>query len=279
MSAHGFIEREVGAFPISIGTSFALQGFLGNHPQNPPQPPGHKTIRVMWINLRTMVRNLYAAMTAVQSAVIKHDMAAITLLEECRSIPDILRQHNHPCEVVYYYSNIDEVKWQFPKALYKKPTTEKQIHYDVYEKLVLTMLLRQLKEHHIDVEFVTRAPTPSGAVAAIITHFPHELLWRPSFERLFLLESHTGKLKMYNSWFTKLEGITEQHPMPFNKYTLQVFGEGTVFKAQPKSVRDKLKQLAEYKRWTGVTTDMKVYADVVASGDKELKENYGLLMR
>jgi hypothetical protein len=279
MTAHGYVEREVGLFPISIGTSYALQGFLGNHPNQPQQPAASKNVRAMYINLRTMIRNLYAAMPSAAAQVINHDMAAITLLEECRSIPDILRQHKHPCEVVYYFSNLDEVKWVFPKAEYKKARTEKQIHYEVYEKLVLTMLLAQLKEAHVDVEFMTRQPKPSPVIAAIITHYPTELLWRQSFERLLLLESHTGKLKMYNTWFTKLEGITEQHPMPFNKYTLQVFGEGVLFAPQPKPIRDALKQLAEYKRWTGITTDMKVHADISASGDRALKENYALLNR
>lgn len=274
-----FVDREVGQFPLSIGTSLALEGLLHIHPNQPRQPSGYKSIRTVWVNLRTLIRNLHAAMTAEKARKLKYEDATFVIMEELKTIPEVLRQHGRNIDVVFYYSDLNELKWMFPKALYTKPKTERQIYYDTYERMVLSMLLTHLREQGMPVTAVKRNPENVNAVAAILTHYPHELLWKPQFERLFLLESHTGKLKMYNHWHTKLNGIKEETPMPFNQYTLQVYGEGVLFMAQPKTIRDELKQLSEYRRWSAVTSYEKVKGDIATLGSRELKANFAELIR
>jgi len=66
--------------------------------------------------------------------------------------------------------------------------------------------------------------------------------------------------------------------MPFNRYTLQVFGDNTVFDAQPRNIKDEMKQIAAYKKWTGVTSEQKMAADIRSMGSEALKKNYAELM-
>lgn len=279
MSASDYIDRDVGQFPVSIGSSMALESLLHMHPNQPQQPSGYKSIRALWVNLRTLIRNLYSAMPAENTRKIKFEMAALVLLDEIRVIPEVFRQHGQPLEVVFYFSDMDELKWQFPKALYKKAKTERQIHYETYERMVLLHLWQLMRDQAMAPRILKKKLEPISFVAAMLTHYPHELLHRSSFERLFLLESHTGKLKAYNTWYTKLNGLKEENQMPFNEYTVQVFGEGVIFDSQPKGIRAELKELASYKRWTGITSNEKMRFDIYTLGSRELKANYAELVR
>lgn len=277
------ISREVGAMPISIGTSLAFEGLLGMHPEKPTQPTEPNTIKWVWVNLRTLARNLYAAMPSAEAMKIDLADAVEVLMGEVNVIPVALGQTGWPGKVTFYLSSKNAPKWMFPHASFKddkdKKRTAKQIAYDTYERYVVIELLQRMKADGIPVvEVDTRPPAVEGTVA-LLTHLPHELLWRPLFGRLLLLESHTGRLKTYNTWYTKLNGIKkEDHPLPFNEFTIQVFGDGVVLDSQPKPLRDELKEIAQKKRWSGITTMDKFYHDLM-SGSPELKACYKTLRK
>jgi hypothetical protein len=271
------IERDIGQLPVSIGTSLAFEGILGIHPNPPKQPTDTKSVREIWVNLRTLARNLHSAMTTENSAKLNLDNAVEVLLDETRVLPVAFTQMGGKARIRYYIASKDAIKWRFPKANHKVARTPKQMAYEFYERYVSIELLNRMKAEQIPVmEFDTK-PEPADGTVALLTHFPHELLWKIHFTRLLLLESHTGKLKTYNTWYTKLNGITEETPMPFTDYTIQVFGDGTVLDSQPKAIRGQLKQLAKDRRWTGITTQDKIYHDITTHGSKELKDSYALL--
>jgi len=274
-----YLERETGAFPISIGTSLAIEGLLQRHPNQARMPPGFKRIRHVWFNLRTLVRNFYASMTTQQIDALDLSQAIDTLVVECQVIPTILLQETQGrITSTIYLSSLDELKWRFPHANYKEPHTDKQKSRHQLEALTLTHLYQALKEHQVDLTEIKREPSTQPGVVAILTHHPHELLWRFQFQSLFLLESHTGKLKSYTQWYTKLKGVKEEDHLPFNAFTLQLFGEGTVFDAFPKKLRDEVKQIGETRRWTAVTTVEKIRHDLDRYGGELLRKTFHELM-
>src|SRR5690606_15099886 len=63
----------------------------------------------------------------------------------------------------------------------------------------------------------------------IITHFPVDLLNRYKFSRLVLLETHTGAMKPHTLWYTKLYNGKELNMIPFDRMTVQLFGDGNLF--------------------------------------------------
>lgn len=268
-----YVVRETGAFPLSIGTSLALEGLLQRHPNQPRMPPGHKRVRSVWVNLRTIIRNFYAALTAVQLKEITIEQSVDLLVDECRTLPTVLTQETkNNLQTVLYVTDFAETKWLYPNAIYWEPNTEKQRHRHNLEHFTLFALLEQLHNERIAVIKIATQPPTTPGVVALLTHYAHELLWRFQFDGLFLLESHTGKLKSYTQWRTKLKGVKDDEHIPFNAFTLQLFGDGALFDAYPKKLRDEVRQLADSRHWTGVTTLEKIQSDVRRFGGETLKK-------
>ncbi|QBJ02597.1 hypothetical protein MZD04_gp068 [Pseudomonas phage Psa21] len=274
------IERDVGQIPVSIGTSLAFEGLLGIHPNQPVQPTNVKTIQTVWVNLRTLARNLFQAVPTDKALELDYTNSVAVLLNETQVLPVALSQKGFTGKVRYYLASKDAVKWSFPKANFKELKSPKQIAFDMFERFVSIELYQQMKELKMDVMEIDMKPKSGEGIVAIMTHYPHELLWKPQFSRLLLLESHTGKLKTYNTWYTKLNGISEnEYPMPFTEFTLQVFGDGELIAPQqPRSILKELKELSKAKKWTGITTPDKLYHDIMGSS-KELKDLYKLLRK
>ncbi len=272
-----YINRDVGQFPLSFGTSRALEGLLGIHPDNPRQPAGYKNMRVLWVNLRTLIRNLHSAMKPEDAARVKFVDAVLIIAQEVETIKQTLANQLPTMTAEFYMEDYNEFKWEYPKASFKQAKTEKQVAYRNYEDLVSRMVYQYFQEEKIKFRTVNRNPGRVQETVVMLSHQPHHLLWQNSFDRLMLLESHTGKLKVYNTWFTKLNTVSDEHPMPFNRFTLQVLGDGTLFEGQPKPIRDELKQLAEYKRWTGITGREKMAADIFSGGSTALKKAFAEL--
>ncbi|MNC09568.1 hypothetical protein D3C81_199700 [compost metagenome] len=272
------IDREVGAFPLSIGTSYAIEGLLGIHPGNPNQPSGHKGITTLWINIRTLVRNYREAMKTDDRDRIKYDSAAIMVLSEMQAIPEILKFAKRNIEVVFYHQAIEDIRQQFPNANYKTVKTDNQVAAATYETFTLRFLLAECVNAKVPVQQIRRQPTPSRQVAAILTHYPKDLFWKGCFERLFLLESHTGQLKTYVDWYSKLIGIKSDNQVPLNEFTIQVFGDKHLFEGQDKKIKTELKELARVKRWNATTAMGKVSSDILGYGSVLLKETYRKLL-
>lgn len=271
------IERDVGQIPVSIGTSLAFEGYLGIHPNQPKQPIDVKSVKEIWVNLRTLARNLWSAVPTADVTSLNPAAAVDVLMQEVQTIPVALAQYNARAKVRYYIVGKDSMKWQFPKATFKQARTPKQMAYEVYERYAAIELYNRMKDEGIPVIEIDRKPPPSEGTVAMLTHYPSDLLWKESFQRLMLLESHTGKIKPWNLWYTKLHNISESTPMPFNKFTLQVFGDSVDLEPQPRNIIGQLKQLALNKKWSPVTTEAKLYHDIQSNGSKELKEAYAKL--
>jgi hypothetical protein len=274
------IERETGTIPISIATSLALEGVLGTHPDNPKQPSNPKTIQEIWINLRTMARNLYQAMPSDKAMELDYQAAVDLLVQEATTIKVAMAQGGFTGKIRYYLAAKDAVKWMFPKANLKEAKTPKQLAYEMFERFVSIELYQRLKdEKEVDAFEIEMNPKFGEGIVALLTHYPYELLWKPRFSRLLLLESHTGKLKAYQTWYTKLTGLKDgEFPMPFTEFTLQVFGDNVSIASQPLKYREELKTLSKEKKWSGITTQEKLYHDVM-SGSKELSNLYKMLRK
>ncbi len=239
-------NRELGAFPLSIGTSLAVEAFS--------VLPGDSSTE-FWINLRTLVRNLTSSLSSdVRKRVTPVD-AFPTLVQEMEFLTEqITTVSNGRCNVVFYYPSYTDLMILFPNAQHRIPTTELQKINTVLEES-----LCQYTVQHSPFPirtFKTRLESPQHDVV-MLTHYSVDLLWASKFRRLRLLESHTGTFKGPSEWFTKLTGGKELTRIPFTKFTIQVYGDNnTLFHSFPFKVKALVTELAEKKRWTTVTTDV-----------------------
>lgn len=264
------IEREVGQFPISIGTSLALEGLLGIHPNQPKNVLDNKSITTIFINIRTLVRNLFSAIETKRQAESEPIDALLVLRQEMETISVVLQQAGLKAKVQYYITGSDVIKWVIPKAKFKEPKTPKQIITDIFEKTVAIDVLPLLRDAGIDYLELNKAPERTLGTTVILTHHCFELLWKSQFDRLLLLESNTGRIKPYNLWYTKLNGIKDT-AIPFTSFTLLVFGDNIQVESQPKRIRDQLRLLMEERKWTPVTSRDKIYHDLSKHALPELK--------
>jgi hypothetical protein len=106
--------------------------------------------------------------------------------------------------------------------------------------------------------------------AIMLSHHVWDLLTYEKFNTLDLLESHTGVLKKKAMWYTKYFGGADNPPMPFHRKLYYIFGDKDTLKPVNVNLRKTIKELAEKKKWSGVTTIDKVMFDL----ENELRDPF-----
>lgn len=244
--------RELGSYPLSIGTSLAIQKFLGLDENGmPAETPEYRGlgIRTIQISLRTLLRNLLEAYPKEAIAHLDPELLADVLFGEISVIENILSPHGIPVEV--YWPTHEGLASKFKMAVFRVATTDSQILYAKKTHAVLEAFEKIKPE---SVEVVKFSPRERPGQTAIMTHNPVELLERRFSGVLF--ESHTGTLKRYSKWNSKLSGKPDH--IPFDRMTLQVFGDSHMFKSKDFRLKAVLLRLARNYAWTTVTTRDKI---------------------
>lgn len=268
-------ERPLGQFPISISTSLALEGAFGIYPENPVSPPPIFAVKELVINVATLVRNIYQCLSKEVKQMVTPSAIYHAAVEEMRIIQAIISKDARPgTEVTFYICSYDALPKMFRGAKLRTDETANQKAYAAIEDTVLKALAKnpagvRLVTYNVDI--VGRFPA-----SFMITHYPVDLLSIRSFERLELLESHTGKIKPKTQWYTKLTNGKELTNIPFHKLTLQVFGDnGGHFAANSMAIKKEVLGLATTYGWTPVTTNERIVDCVKKVADPAMK---GLLM-
>lgn len=254
----GVDGREKGGLPISIGTSLALEGAFGVYPDRPVNPaPIHQT-REVWINVRTLIRNLIGCLPVEIKELVTPPVLVPVLLEELAIIEAaVVKASEGMARTVFYCADYTTLSRKFPKAMLRVPKTPKQIWAQMLEDTAVRQVLSEPLSQ--DMRVFRYEITGRHQSALIVTHLPVDLLARYSFNKLELLESHTGIIKPYPQWHTKLTGGKELPNIPFNTFSLQVFGDnGNQFGSMPPSTRREVLDLAKEDNWTSVTTPEKI---------------------
>jgi hypothetical protein len=250
-------NREKGAFPISIGTSLAIEGAIGQHPDQPPHPNALLTHDEVWFNLFTLFRNLYQSLKAEdQRAATVADLYPGLVEDILGCQTTVAQESNGKCKAVFYLNDYSQLGNRYPAAKLHQVTTDNQKIYKAIEQAVL---IRLLKDTPVEIERFQTAITGRFGKALIVTHYSVDLFARYSFNALDLLESHTGKIKPASQWNSKLTGKKEDTDhLPFLPFTLEVFGDGQQFMSLPGGLRHAVMKVAKARGWTSVTTLDKV---------------------
>lgn len=269
--------RATSAFPLSVGTSLAVESVFtgGGSPIDPERPiPQHikiNTYNEFWFNLSTLFRNLYSAIPRQDVESVKAEDCAEALVQEVEVLLDLTKQQsNNFTKPVFYVSNYSKLPTAFRHANLRAYGTEKRKAYKALHDKVVQKTIHQWANMENTVRIFDMSLNPERAGKALImTHVPFDLLSFRNFDRLDLLESHTGLLKPRNLWYTKYYGGKEMDPLPFSKYLLPVFGDKEFFHPMGAKLQRTVLELAIAKRWTFATTDEKILEDL-----RSLKDAY-----
>lgn len=270
--------REKGEnIPVSIGTAQALESLCGLGDFQRPEPPV-KGYDEVWVNLRTLFRNCYNALDKEAREVLGASEFLMGIQEDWLIIQGALRQATHgKIKTVLYYCSMEGFEREFPHARYKELTTDNQRREQRKEDATLKLFFEGVAEDEVrtfDVRF-----TGQHGKVAIITHYPSDLLWRRSFSKLDLVESHTGTIKPRSDWHTKLTGGRKLSHIPFNRLTLQVFGDGNVlFASMIPSIKKEIGELATSDNWHSLTTPDKIRHSLNKIYDPRVKEFFRSLL-
>ncbi len=277
MQTHLTASRAVGAFPISIATSIALEYVLGVQSEaNPePKPKSIQNYREFWINIKTLYRNLYGALERSASLEVLPEAMEEALWQEMETIASIIEQYsNGVTKVVFYLSNYKNIRSRFKMAVFKGDHTEKQLAYSI---LMNNTIQKLLKDHgktgELDLKLYDLYLKPTKQVnTLILTHIAYDLVSYKNFGTLALIESHTGTIKTREMWYTKYHNGKELPMLPFMEGLLPVFGDNEFFSPLNRKSRAEVLEIAAKYQWDPSTTRDKVLYGVDQLQNPYLKE-------
>lgn len=260
-------ERAMSSFALSIGTALAFESvFQGKQPAYDPERviPVHVDICAydeLWVNLATLVRNIHSSVPTNEQAGLMGVDLYMTLESEIEIIRSLVEEgSNGRTHAVFYATNHSKLPGRHPHARMRLDTTDKQKVYTAMRDVVLDeYLLRHQGKTGMQV-FEERLSPAVRCRALVLTNDAYDLLSYSRFAELHLLESHTGLLKKRAMWYTKYTQGKELMRIPFNACFMQVFGDSMHFHPWP--IRDRLviKNMADERSWTTLTTrDRLVY--------------------
>lgn len=249
-------DREYGQFPLSIATSLALEGAFGIYPERETGVNVMGNYQELWVNLRTLVRNLLGSVSSDVRDVMTPTPVAEALFHEIELLDSIIAERtNHYTKVVYYVSNYAGMERKYQRAILRRPKTDKQLLNAEVEKKTIKAILEKLgAAGGRDVRvFELKLDHAKPTKALILTHYAFDLLSANQFHELDLLESHTGNIKPSSRFYEKFADGKELPMIPFNEAFLQVFGDHTLFHPWPIGQRREIIELAKQWKWTQVT--------------------------
>lgn len=279
MGGDSLATRAVSGFPVSIGTSLALETLFSPR-QQPYDPERQVPERVdagqyqeCWINLTTLFRNLIGSVQKEVFLTVTEAELVDTLLMEMEVIDSLFQNEGGgTCRPRYYWCSYKNLKSHVPKQIkFREDKTHAQIAYAQKMERVLKLISKQTEAAQ---EFDSEIKTQQKGAALMISHVPYDLLNHRHFSKLSLLESHSGKLKNKNQWFSKYYpvGDADLSHMPFLRRLLMVFGDRVLIQPSDFKLRKLLVEIAQKRQWTPMTSD----AMVIQGLELEVKEPYVL---
>lgn len=243
--------------PVSISTALAIESFVGQNIDSPTDDPQCNKTDVLLINVRTLTRNLQGCVDPE----VKNDLPNNEVLEaiqnEMSVIDGTIEEFTKGAVKVIYYipSYGSYYTGKLKEGILKELKTPNQIFQNSLE-LAVCDGLKKNKETLTSNIIETNSNLPKMDVrATLITHYPVDLLARYNFTELHLLESHTGAIKNPSMWNTKLQNGRDIPNIPFDRATLQVFGDGVMYRPMNMKIRKAFIEMAEKHQWSAATTE------------------------
>lgn len=262
-------ERVTSAFPLSVGTSLALEGFFqgGQTSLNEDYKGPMKDISrydTIRINVSTLIRNAFNAVPTKVKLGTNHKELLEVLLSEIGIIEDIFNTNKGGiCRPLFYTCSYKRLFNKYNKKVkFRTANTELQLHLELTSRKVI----EELHKRSNSVEnFDSDIRVLADSNILMFTHVPYDLVDYKKYYGVFeLLESHTGEVKPYTEWNTKYAkfGENSMTHLPFFKELLFVFGDRSQIKPHEYKLRQLIYDISIQRKWTPQTTRGKIRQDL-----------------
>lgn len=268
--SEGIALRTTGQFPVSVATSLALESICGIHPEQIFDVAPILSYDKIWINVRTLFRNFLGALDRdTAEAVLPVDIAE-TITIEMQTIESIVHDNSSGrCSAVFYFSNYNLLDLLYRRAVLRVDTTDRQKHYTMLLNATAERLLKEHKGYIKGFQNKLRLEPEDRCKALILTHYAFDLVSHKQFDKLTLVESHTGAVKEKPLWYTKYYNGKDLMMIPFREDMLQVFGDNETFRPADIKLRQAVIDVATKYKWTAATT-----RDKIRYGIEQIKNPY-----
>lgn len=260
--------RKMGQLPLSIATSIAFESLLNMEPSpDAPawvrRPSGSiepiKKIGELWINLRTLLRNIDGAIDSEvlnESSPMDYYRVLVSEITAIQAIVNDIPLEQRP-KLHFYTKSYENLSRIWPHALFRDVTAPKLKVYSVLENNVMSYFAEDIKKGIYDQDYIVIADcylTP-GLRPSLISHFPIDLVLTKGNKFEALIESHTGAIKRREEWHTKLRDGNKYPRIPFDKAMVQIFGDKeNMLSPQTMQIRKTLAAISEKYQWNPTTT-------------------------
>lgn len=251
--------REKGAFPVSIGTSLALESACGQHPDIQTSDIPILQYSEFWVNMKTLFRNYLGSLGEELRKAVNPKQIASDLTDEMSEIEKALVEKNPRIKVQFYLCDYN-LNIRSKDVVVRTDKTPLQALFTVTYKETMAIILKTLKtnEDNRIAVFATKIKPKFRVTAMIMTHIAYDLLAYYDFEDLVLIESHTGTIKPKSKWYTKFYNGNDLEIIPFREDMLKIFGDKEIFAPMPKAMREEVLTIAKADRWSQLTTKDKI---------------------
>jgi hypothetical protein len=264
-------DRVMGKYPLSIATSLAIEGAIGEHPDHPTGKNELVLYNEMWVNLKTIFRNLYNSVDRELVATVPYNVLYEQVEVEADQLQRVIESEtNSQMKVVFYVSDYSGMDRVYPYGHLRGDVTPLQ---KAYTSAMVGSIAPYVRNHKDDLKtFKLKITDSSNKKIMILTHYPFDLLCK-GLKELVLLESHTGAVKHKYQWYTKYLNGSEIPTIPFNEQFIQVFGDKEHFRPMSIGIRKAILELATEYNWSQVTTREKLVYNIGLLKDHFLKDN------
>lgn len=263
-------SRTTSSFPISIGTALAMESIFleGSLPKYDKDREVPNIIKLsnydeIWINISTLIRNISGSVEKDVFRLSDPNEILDVLLNEIENINSLFSiEGKGICVPKYYVCTYNKLKNKYKDrgVKFREDKTELQKLYSSKIDNTIKLLTKNTDSvYYFDSEVKSDVRSRS----MIITHVPYELLSYTNFNRLDLLETHTGKLKTRFHWNSKYYPIGDYDlsNLPFLKKLLLVLGDSVLIQPSDIRLRRLIYEVSQKGKWTSATTLDKVKSD------------------
>lgn len=275
-------ERERGKLPLSIGTSLAFESLLGIHDEVKHNKPlldlGYQ---VIWINIKTLYRNLYHAVEYDRVGMASDVHFIRAMHREMETIRDICSNEAKGIIPVFYSSDYRGLEKINPEVLLRMDNTDLQKTFTRRMSICLKEVIEEVNQdtdltdpNRIKI-FDNKITEFENRKTIMVTSYPYDLTSHRKFNQLALLETHTGALKERDKWYTKYQvsgQLKANMPeMPFRLDFLTLFGDNSLFRCKVQKFKTTLIDLAKRDKWTPITSTDAIRSSIGTIKDHQIR--------
>lgn len=256
---HPVLEnRPMSGFPVSIGTSLALETLFTPtisvaDESRIVEKVDPQSYDLFLVNTGTILRNLIQSVAWRDLATVAPKEVTEVFLEEIDFLTNFFQSAG--LGIQFYWNS-----YSYPLKTYKdrirNPTTEQQHRIHSLTEYVLAAVKRQ----NDVLTFSKDLSVDRLSKTLLLSHVPWDLLSYGNFHKLDLLESHTGRVKTRKDWNTKYFPIKDKDFsfLPFMEYLLVKFGDHVMFTPDPLKDRLELWEVMRKKKVHPLMSEMSV---------------------